>query len=482
MIRFFCDFFSYDSAASLVSSGLLTLLGLITGWILWGRRSGILREELGTVRSELDTLNVQNTANLEKLSVREADISKLDAQANDLRTMLHQRDNEMAGLQEQLGSAAEANTRWASKYTFLETENLGLRTEMDGLKTNFVAPEIVVTPEADLMPLEIVEAVVVAEPVVEIVAEPVVEIEAEPVVEIVAEPVVEIVAEPVAEIVAEPVVEIVAEPVAEIVAEPVAEIDPIIVSEPVKTTVTTRIYSPEPAKPATVTTRIITPEPVVEVTPEPIVEEVAAPAVTTVTKSKVISIDNLERIEGIGAKSASLFKDAGIYTFAEMSNTPVERLQQILTEGGERFNMLRPETWPIQAGLLARGELSRFDTYVVYLTGGVDIDGRGAAFLAEGNRPALIVSPTGQRSDNLTVIEGIGPKIAEILTASGIGTWQAVAASSPDAIKQILLAASSRYGVHNPSTWPEQAQLLSDQKWDEFKHFTEYLNAGKKPD
>ena len=82
--------------------------------------------------------------------------------------------------------------------------------------------------------------------------------------------------------------------------------------------------------------------------------------------------------------------------------------------------------------------------------------------------------------DDLTQIEGIGPKIAEILVKSDIKTFDELAKSSPEQIKEILVAAGTRYKMHDPSTWPEQAQLAADGKWDELKELQDRLNSGKK--
>lgn len=72
-------------------------------------------------------------------------------------------------------------------------------------------------------------------------------------------------------------------------------------------------------------------------------------------------------------------------------------------------------------------------------------------------------------SDDLKVIEGIGPKIAEILNEAGINTFADLAAASVDNLKEILVNAGSRYASKNPSTWSQQAQLAASGKWDELK-------------
>ena len=77
-------------------------------------------------------------------------------------------------------------------------------------------------------------------------------------------------------------------------------------------------------------------------------------------------------------------------------------------------------------------------------------------------------------------IEGIGPKISELLQNNGVKTFGDLASSGVDRLKAILEEAGSRYRVHDPSTWPEQSQLAAEGKWDELKELQDRLDGGKK--
>jgi large subunit ribosomal protein L17 len=83
------------------------------------------------------------------------------------------------------------------------------------------------------------------------------------------------------------------------------------------------------------------------------------------------------------------------------------------------------------------------------------------------------------KADDLTKIEGVGPKIAEVLAAAGLDTFAKVGASDADAIKAILDAAEGNFGSHNPGTWADQAKLAADGKWDELKKWQDELDGGK---
>jgi large subunit ribosomal protein L27 len=100
-----------------------------------------------------------------------------------------------------------------------------------------------------------------------------------------------------------------------------------------------------------------------------------------------------------------------------------------------------------------------------------------AAF-AEPEAPAK-ASKKASGADDLKKIEGIGPKIAELLNEGGIVTFADLAAAPVERVQEILDAAGSRYKIHNPATWGQQAQMAADGKWDELKAWQDELNGGK---
>jgi large subunit ribosomal protein L15 len=81
--------------------------------------------------------------------------------------------------------------------------------------------------------------------------------------------------------------------------------------------------------------------------------------------------------------------------------------------------------------------------------------------------------------DDLKIIEGIGPKIAEVLTAGGIDTFAKLAAADFDTLKAILSEAGGNLASHNPTTWPEQSALAAAGQWDELKELQEKLLGGR---
>jgi len=78
--------------------------------------------------------------------------------------------------------------------------------------------------------------------------------------------------------------------------------------------------------------------------------------------------DDLKRIEGIGPKIAEVLRQAGITTFAQLAETEVDRLTQIVQAAGLR--LADPHTWPEQARLAAAGDWAALDVLQDELEGG----------------------------------------------------------------------------------------------------------------
>ena len=68
--------------------------------------------------------------------------------------------------------------------------------------------------------------------------------------------------------------------------------------------------------------------------------------------------------------------------------------------------------------------------------------------------------------DDLTRIEGIGPKMEEILREFGITTFRKLSTTSKKKLKQCLSDAGPSFSVDDPGPWKEQARLAADGKWD----------------
>jgi predicted flap endonuclease-1-like 5' DNA nuclease len=94
--------------------------------------------------------------------------------------------------------------------------------------------------------------------------------------------------------------------------------------------------------------------------------QAAAAAVTAMAP------DDLELIEGIGPKIATLLKQNGITSFVQLADCDVADLRRILDQGGRRFQVANPGTWPQQARLIATGQWDALKELQDRLASGVE--------------------------------------------------------------------------------------------------------------
>lgn len=160
-------------------------------------------------------------------------------------------------------------------------------------------------------------------------------------------------------------------------------------------------------------------------------------------------------VEGIGPKIAELLSASGVQTFSDLAALPANDIATLL---GPEFAAHDPSTWPQQAQMASVGQWDQLQAWQDELNGGrVEAASR----------------------DDLTLVEGIGPRIAELLNAGGITTWRQLAATSVDQIREWLAQAGDQYAVHDPTTWPQQAQMAADGLFDELKAWQDELNGGR---
>lgn len=99
-----------------------------------------------------------------------------------------------------------------------------------------------------------------------------------------------------------------------------------------------------------------------------------------------------------------------------------------------------------------------------------------------GSTPAPVPEPPAavraDARDDLTRLEGVGPKIAAALAASGISTFAALAEASEDELRDALRSAALRSAASLP-TWSRQARLLADGDEAGFRALTDRLVGGR---
>jgi len=100
----------------------------------------------------------------------------------------------------------------------------------------------------------------------------------------------------------------------------------------------------------------------------------------------------------------------------------------------------------------------------------------------ESPRPVPVMDIEGPGApDDLRVIEGIGPRIAGVLNAGGIRTFQDLADAGVAEIEGILRDEDPRLlRLCKPDTWPEQAALAAAGDWDGLQALTDSLKGGRR--
>ena len=108
----------------------------------------------------------------------------------------------------------------------------------------------------------------------------------------------------------------------------------------------------------------------------------------------------------------------------------------------------------------------------------VNVEATKEAVTEEKEAPKKEAKETKSKADDLTKIEGVGPKAAEAMVAAGIDTYANVAKADADKIKEVLTESSSRMAHLDPTSWPKQAQMAADGKWDELQEWQDKAKGG----
>lgn len=169
-----------------------------------------------------------------------------------------------------------------------------------------------------------------------------------------------------------------------------------------------------------------------------------------------IEKDDLTLIVGVGPFLEKKLNDAGILTFEQMSHwddAEVDRITQLI---GYFPGRIAKDNWVGQAQQLLQTKKDHPWALQPLGMGGGDVN-------------------------DLKIIEGIGPKIEQLLKEAGINSWYELADSSIERLHDILAAAGDAYRIHDPGTWPDQARMAANGQWALLKEYQEELKGGRPP-
>ena len=190
--------------------------------------------------------------------------------------------------------------------------------------------------------------------------------------------------------------------------------------------------------------------------------------------------DDLTVIEGIGPKIAALLSENGLGRYEKLAATDVKTIWTILARGGPRFKMANnPGTWPEQAAYCVRGDWDGLKKWQEELYAGLRV--------VQEVPPAANIDLEAARAagidlkgpDDLEVIEGIGPKVAEALRQRGLVSLAHLAVAAPGDLKIALDRSGSSFRMADPTTWPEQAGFCIRNDWAGLKELQDRLTGGR---
>ena len=192
--------------------------------------------------------------------------------------------------------------------------------------------------------------------------------------------------------------------------------------------------------------------------------------------------NDLKKIEGIGPKIEEVLNKNGISTFAKLHTTDRDTLKSYLDKAGPQFKMHEPESWPHQAGMAATGQWEELRIYQEFMDGGREVPSASASSslsTLERDTPSTASLHVKEALDNeyndFKKIEGIGPKIQELLNNAGIKTYEDLKNTDSVYIKKLLDAGGPQYRMHEPETWPSQARLAFENNWEKLEQYQEEI-------
>jgi hypothetical protein len=109
------------------------------------------------------------------------------------------------------------------------------------------------------------------------------------------------------------------------------------------------------------------------------------------------------------------------------------------------------------------------------------VGGLAAGFAAGASVDSGAASRFGFKvrgDDDLTIVEGIGPAIQRLLNEHGVHTFRELSAKTIDELEGILRKGGERFRNHHPHTWPKQAEMAAENRWEELRKWQDALDGG----
>ena len=185
---------------------------------------------------------------------------------------------------------------------------------------------------------------------------------------------------------------------------------------------------------------------------------------------KDIKADDLKEIKGIASVLEPVLHKKGVYTFRQIACWTDDDIEQVREALGGFKGRIEREEWVSQA----------YDLHLKHYGEEPECFGKGpkkaSSKKAKGESKAK--SKSDGKPDDLTRIEGIGPKINKALLAAGIKTFVQLEAASQEELTSAINAAGITFAP-SLKTWSKQAAYLVAGDEEGFLAYTDYLIAGR---
>jgi predicted flap endonuclease-1-like 5' DNA nuclease len=162
--------------------------------------------------------------------------------------------------------------------------------------------------------------------------------------------------------------------------------------------------------------------------------------------------DDLTQLVGIGPKAAAALVAAGIDSYASLAEANEPQLRKALHAG----DMTPPgnvNTWPMQASFAVKGDWQ-----------GLMKHNERATAKAKPAAAQHASTAASAPSDDLTQINGIGPRISSILNDGGITSYSQLEHANSGDLRQII-AVGGALPPSSLDSWPTQASYASRGDW-----------------
>jgi len=195
--------------------------------------------------------------------------------------------------------------------------------------------------------------------------------------------------------------------------------------------------------------------------------------------SPYLKNNNLKIIEGVGPKIEGILNKAGYVTWNDLAFADSNTLKNIMHDAGPRYRIHSPRTWQKQIQLCLEKNWQGLIDYQQKLYAEKTNQDITPILTKIEKVIAKKLDFVDVEVNNLKIIEGIGPKIENLLKMGYINNWEELAEAPLERIEKILEDGGERFKLAIPSSWSTQAQYAINHDWVKLRQYQEELTNGQ---